>query len=263
MDQLQNDMAAAGLEDVNIIIGVDFTASNTSTGRVSRGGLSLHFHSPDNPSPYASVMQLITSVFARRFDVDQLVPLFGFGDSGSGGKRVFSMSPPGATAVTVDMLVDVYAAHAQVIRLAGPTCFAPLIAHACDIVAATGYRYHMLVIITDGMVQDAGETALAIAAASKFPLSIVIVGVGDGPFSAMQTFDDAVPRRDFDNVQFVQYTIGMNALEFCKKAVGEVVDQYAAIRALRLMTPTPRLPLFATGEGALVFPRPTTGSYCL
>ena len=43
-------------------------------------------------------------------------------------------------------------------------------------------RYFVLLLLTDGGVTDYAETVRALVDASHLPLSVLIVGVGDGNF---------------------------------------------------------------------------------
>lgn len=74
-------------------------------------------------------------------------------------------------------------------------------------------RYHILLILTDGVVTDMADTREAIVRASYQPLSIIIVGVGNADFTDMQILDgdDGVLRSPKgepvlrDIVQFVPF----------------------------------------------------------
>merc|ERR1712190_60862 len=50
-------------------------------------------------------------------------------------------------------------------------------------------KYFILLIITDGVINDMQDTINEIVRASRFPLSIIIVGVGDEDFSLMDELD--------------------------------------------------------------------------
>jgi len=84
------------------------------------------------------------------------------------------------------------------------------------------------------------ETCSAIVTASKCPLSIVLVGVGDGPWQSMETFHKQLPHRQFDNFRFVDFnrviTYGAQAeTTFAVHALLDVLDQYNAVKGLGLL----------------------------
>ena len=47
-------------------------------------------------------------------------------------------------------------------------------------------KYYILLIITDGLINDIDATIDEIVRASSLPISIIIVGVGDEDFSSMK-----------------------------------------------------------------------------
>jgi Mg-chelatase subunit ChlD len=74
------------------------------------------------------------------------------------------------------------------VALSGPTLFAPLLQQATAIAASANcsqqnQKYSVLLILTDGIINDMEATIAAVVAASNQPLSIIIVGVGNEDFS--------------------------------------------------------------------------------
>ena len=50
-------------------------------------------------------------------------------------------------------------------------------------------QYFVLLLLTDGVLSDMGDTKAALVQASKLPMSVIIVGVGQADFSDMHELD--------------------------------------------------------------------------
>lgn len=50
-------------------------------------------------------------------------------------------------------------------------------------------NYFILLLLTDGVLSDMMEAKKALINASRYPMSVIIVGVGDADFSAMDELD--------------------------------------------------------------------------
>ncbi|TYH01199.1 hypothetical protein ES288_A09G038400v1 [Gossypium darwinii] len=253
LDQVTEALVNAGLESSNLIVGIDFTKSNEWTGKRSFNRKSLH-HIGNSLNPYEQAISIIGKTLAA-FDEDNLIPCFGFGDASTHDQDVFSFYPDDRFCNGFEEVLSRYREIVPHLRLAGPTSFAPIIEMAMTIVEQSGGQYHVLVIIADGQVTRSidtqhgrlspqeQKTVDAIVQASKLPLSIILVGVGDGPWDMMKEFDDNIPARAFDNFQFVNSTEIMSKntspsrkeTEFALAALMEIPSQYKATIELNIL----------------------------
>ncbi|GLU21728.1 hypothetical protein SLE2022_378490 [Rubroshorea leprosula] len=253
LDQVTSALAEAGLESSNLIVGIDFTKSNEWTGARSFNRKSLHYIG-NGQNPYEQAISIIGKTLSA-FDEDNLIPCYGFGDATTHDQDVFSFLPEDRFCNGFEEVLSHYREIVPQLRLAGPTSFAPIIEMAMSIVEQSGGQYHVLLIIADGQVTGSVDTQRgqlspqeqktidAIVKASEFPLSIIVVGVGDGPWDMMREFDDNIPARAFDNFQFVNFTEIMSKnldssrkqTEFALSALMEIPSQYKATLELGLL----------------------------
>ncbi|KAK9108302.1 hypothetical protein Syun_024313 [Stephania yunnanensis] len=273
LEQVTAALSQAGLESSNLIVGIDFTKSNEWTGARSFNRRSLH-HLGEHQNPYEQAISIIGKTLSA-FDEDNLIPCFGFGDASTHDQDVFSFYPDDSMCNGFGEALSRYREIVPHLKLAGPTSFAPIIEMAMTIVDQSHGQYHVLLIIADGQVTRSIDTIRgqfspqeqntvdAIVNASEYPLSIVVVGVGDGPWDMMREFDDNIPARAFDNFQFVNFTEIMSKnippsrkeAEFALAALMEIPSQYKATLEQKLLGSKN-----AKAPGRVALPPPFYGS---
>ena len=251
LEDVKNALKDSGLESSNLIIGIDYTKSNEWSGsKTWSPSLSLHHIGGEHLNPYQQVISIIGKTLSY-LDEDQLIPVFGFGDIITKGTSCFPFyndiqtEGGGSHAKYCWQFEEVLKRYTEItpqVKMSGPTNFAPLIKEAIKIVKFTK-DYHILIIITDGDVNSVKETSEAIVEASNYPISIICIGVGDGPFELMEKFDDELPERRIDNFQFVNFAKIMSKstdpskqeILFALYALMEVPEQYKQFRKLNIL----------------------------
>jgi hypothetical protein len=175
---------------LNFLVAIDFTASNGNPADPS----SLHF-TGSGQSVYERAIQAVGSVL-EHYDTDRRFPCYGFGaalpPSGT-ASHCFPLNgvPASPEVEGVAGVLEAYRATVRSVRLSGPTLFAPIITEAARVASqpSSHLEYYVLLIITDGCIMDMNNTLQAVVDASQLPLSLLIVGVGDEDFSAMERLD--------------------------------------------------------------------------
>ena len=183
-----------GGTNMNFSIAVDFTASNGDP----RDQRSLHYMNPQTmENQYTTAIRSVGEI-VQDYDTDKQFPALGFGarvpPHGQVSHEFFlNLSPENNPyCFGVEGLLHAYRHSLQNVKLYGPTNFSPVINHVANFARtyqANGNQYFVLLILTDGIITDLDATLAAIIAASDLPMSIIIIGVGDEDFSAMEALD--------------------------------------------------------------------------
>mmetsp|Transcript_31666 Transcript_31666/g.100958 ORF Transcript_31666/g.100958 Transcript_31666/m.100958 type:complete len:636 (-) Transcript_31666:63-1970(-) len=252
------DYISGGCE-ISFMVGVDFTASNGNPEDPS----SLHhrgFGDPPRPNQYEQAVMGLGNVL-EFYDTDHKYPTWGFGGRFQGNPTSHCFALNGNNfAPEVQGVAGILAAYRQALQhmsLAGPTLFAPIINAAAQVAAGTvgGSRqsYHVLVMLTDGIITDMQETIRAVVNASGLPLSILIIGVqspgGGTNFSAMEALDGdnrrlTVPggkAAERDIVQFVPFTPALTREALAAELLAEVPKQLLDYFMQRNIRPMARM----------------------
>ena len=128
LGEVQTALRNAGLEASHLILGIDFTRSNTWSGKRTFQGFCLHDTSrKDVENPYQRVMRIISKSL-NCYDEDSLIPAFGFGDIYTKGTSCFPFYPD-RVCHGLDEVLHRYNEIVAGIEYSGPTNFAPVDAH--------------------------------------------------------------------------------------------------------------------------------------
>ena len=213
------DYLSRGMQ-INLDIAIDYTASN------NENPIPLHNIDGVYKNDYEKAIESCGSILAY-YDYDQLFPVYGFGGiphsqnfPGNMVSHCFNINfQQDPNIKGINNILSVYRQSLGRVTLAGPTFFTPILDKVIQEIKydlrnrQEENHYYVLLILTDGNINDMQQTCDKIVEASYLPLSIIIVGIGNGDFSLMDILDgDKHPLKNSrgelrkrDIVQFVQF----------------------------------------------------------
>ena len=228
--------------NINLTVGIDFTLSNGPPSDPA----SLHYLGEQEdgtfvPNQYEIAMEKVGNIldfyaFEHRYSA------FGFGAMLPGESEVNHCFPLNGnyedpSIIGLGEMLKTYRKTLSKVELNGPTRFHDVLGAVEGMVKQRLHMqvYHLLLMLTDGVIHDMRETIDLIVRMSHSPVSIIIIGIGDANFDNMDVLDaDDEPLTDsqlqpqgHDIVQFVQYRdYADNASLMVEHVLKELPDQF-------------------------------------
>lgn len=251
------DYIRGGLK-IQLMVAIDFTGSNGDPNNLT----SLHYMGPPRyESQYLRAIRSVGRVL-EPYDSDNMIAAFGFGANLSPPETNVSHCFPlslNSQQVEVPGIAGVGQAYQNTLRqiqLYGPTYFSEVIDTACAMADRTcndkEQNYTILLLITDGKHDDKAKTTRAVVRASKLPLSIIIVAVGNISRNDclemekldsdnVDLFDDQGNKALRDIVQFVKYDEILRSNDpdttLAKETLAELPTQVIEYMRLKKLSP--------------------------
>ena len=181
------DYLKAGVQ-IGLSIAIDFTGSNGNPNDPR----SLHFIGGQEPNQYERAIYACGNIMAY-YDYDQLFPCYGFGAKINNTPcPLFNLNfQQNPNVHLIENIIQEYHKALNSVRLWGPTNFGPILKATNDMIRAENdkLKYNVLMILTDGMIDDVDNTINELVDGSFLPLSVIIIGVGNADFSMMKVLD--------------------------------------------------------------------------
>ncbi|XP_076806884.1 copine-8-like [Clavelina lepadiformis] len=251
-----------GGTELCFVVAIDFTASNGNPQQPS----SLHYINPNQPNQYSLAIQAVGNII-QDYDTDKLFPTYGFGarlppDGRVSHNFAVNFNPGNPDCFGIQGIMEAYQRCIRSVQLYGPTNFSPIINSVSQMATASagmGSKYYVLLMITDGVISDMDATKEAIVNAARLPISIIIIGVGQAEFDAMEELDGDEVRVSYrgmpaerDIVQFVPFRDYisqhggqvMSQARLAKDVLAEVPDQLLGYMKSRGIKPSPPPPTY-------------------
>ncbi|KAI2800772.1 hypothetical protein RDWZM_010533 [Blomia tropicalis] len=242
---------------IHFAVAIDFTASNGPP----RDPHSLHFLDTfgGKPNPYEIALRAVGEII-QQYDSAGMFPAFGFGaklppNGDVSHQFALNGNQSHPYCSSIQEILTHYRNCLATTTLYGPTNFSLVINNTAQIASKylDGKHYFILLIITDGIISDMHQTKNALINASKYPISIIIVGVGNADFAAMDELDSDDIRLSVDGryaerdiVQFVPLNKFLSRsgpyirsqADLAREVLAEMPDQMTGYMKSRGFMPT-------------------------
>ena len=165
--------------NLNLSIAIDFTGSN---GHPS-DDFSLHKIKDGFINNYEKAIREnveIISIYNKQDKYD----VYGFGAIVNDEfKEIFNINGNDDPSIKgIDNIISEYKKTVTNVLFYGGTYFSPIIRefkNKLETIKNNDFNYYILLIISDGIIDDINETIDSIIEASKFPISFIIIGIGN------------------------------------------------------------------------------------